>query len=258
MLSHKNRERHRCDGVPATCNAEVQRLLGLCAVGMAHDLRNVLNAIFLHVQVLERADLQDRATVTASVAQLRKSVVIGAELLDRIRDFARGSDRGGAWVDLNEVLAASCELVKLRVPVEGVERSTISREPGAVCPVIGKRGEIVSAVMNLLLNALDAKPHGGHIKVRTGSTSREAWIEVVDDGPGIPAAVRGRMFEPFFTTKGTAGTGLGLASVADCARHHRGTVRVHTAPGRGTSIAIRFPAARSEVEHAKGRDHGPV
>ena len=236
---------HRPSGAApdsAVRKAEALRVLGTLAAGMAHDLRNVLNGMFLQVQTLERADLH--TDVAESVARLRQDVLVGAELLDRVCIFASEDFAGcSGAVDKNDVLAEACELAELGAPALGSARTTLRREPRPARAVSGRRGELVSAVLNLILNAVDATPCGGEITVRTGSTDEDTWIEVEDDGPGIPEEIEARMFEPFFTTKGGAGAGLGLASVADCMRLHGGSVHVRTAPGRGTRIALVLPSA---------------
>jgi len=213
------------------------QLLGTLAAGMAHDLRNVLNGMFLRVQLLERTTSVDIAPV---VAQLRNDIFVGVQLLDRVRNLTPTNDVP-SMVDLNDVIAEASELAKFGHALS-TRQATVMCEPGTVRPLTARRGEIVAAVLNLLLNAADAMP-GGRVTVRTGSTEKATWIEVKDDGPGIPDAVKAHMFDPFFTTKGSRGTGLGLASVAACMRFHGGTTRVRTIPGRGTSITLRFPTA---------------
>lgn len=156
--------------------------------------------------------------------------------------LAPPSNLGGSSVDLNDVLADACDQAKRVAPSLG---SCLTREPRSVRPVAGRRGELVSAVLDLLRSAAEAMPGGGHVTVRTGSTDESTWIEVYDDGPGISEEIEARMFDPFFTTRGSAGTGLGLGSVADCMRRHGGSIHVRTAPARGTSIALVFPAASS-------------
>jgi signal transduction histidine kinase len=100
--------------------------------------------------------------------------------------------------------------------------------------------------LNLLVNAIDAMPKGGHIVVRTSLDQAGALLEVTDDGPGIPQEVADHVFEPFFTTKGDAGTGLGLAMVTSCAERYGGRVLLRTAPGEGTTVGLWFPAAGEE------------
>jgi signal transduction histidine kinase len=107
--------------------------------------------------------------------------------------------------------------------------------------VTGRSGEIVSALVNLVVNAIDAMPSGGTITLRTGQTDTSSWVAVQDDGPGMPPEIERRVFEPFFTTKGEEGTGLGLAMVYACMQRHGGSVALETAPGRGTTFTLSFP-----------------
>jgi signal transduction histidine kinase len=97
-------------------------------------------------------------------------------------------------------------------------------------------------MLNLVVNALQAQPHGGAIRLRalTGAKGRAAF-EVSDDGPGIPAADQGHLFTPFFT-KREGGTGLGLALVDRIVRAHDGSVSVTSAAGEGATFRVELPA----------------
>ena len=103
-------------------------------------------------------------------------------------------------------------------------------------------GLVRQAVINVALNAIQAMPRGGRLRVRTSAADGLATVEVTDTGPGIPDALRERVFEPFFTTK-TSGTGLGLAIVKHVVEVHGGGVDVGPAPGGGTRFVLRFPLA---------------
>ena len=119
------------------------------------------------------------------------------------------------------------------------------RESSAPSARHGARGEIVGALVNLIVNAIDAMPDGGTITLRSGEAERGGWVEVADDGPGMPPEVERRVFEPFFTTKGAEGTGLGLAMVYATVQRHGGSVKLETAPGKGTTFRLWFPATSS-------------
>ena len=122
--------------------------------------------------------------------------------------------------------------------------------------VVARPSEIVSALVNVIVNAVDAMPDGGTIVVRTRAADDGARVEVVDDGPGMPSDVANRVFEPFFTTKSEEGTGLGLAMVRRCAERHGGSVSLDTAPGTGTTISLWFPP--SKTTDSPARDEGSV
>ena len=95
------------------------------------------------------------------------------------------------------------------------------------------------------LSAIDALRDGGTITLRTGESDGGSWVQVADDGSGMPPDVEARVFEPFFTTKGEDGTGLGLAMVYASMQRHGGSVRLETAPGKGTAFTLWFPRSAS-------------
>jgi CheY-like chemotaxis protein len=122
--------------------------------------------------------------------------------------------------------------------------------------VLGWPSSLRDALTNLVLNAVDALPSGGQI--RLGARRRGDYIELLvsDTGTGMPPDVRARIFEPFFTTKGERGTGLGLAQVFAIVQEHRGEANVWSAPGRGTTFTLRLPAA-SPVPVGGDQHDGP-
>ena len=103
--------------------------------------------------------------------------------------------------------------------------------------------DCVTAVVNLLLNSADALEGRGGITVTTGASVGGAWIEVADDGPGIPPEIKNKILEPFFTTKGELGTGLGLSIIYAFTQRHGGRLDIESEPGRGAKFRMWFPAA---------------
>jgi CheY-like chemotaxis protein len=116
--------------------------------------------------------------------------------------------------------------------------------------VIGSPGALRDALMNPILNAVDALPTGGTIHVRSAQRHDEACVEVADDGIGMTPEVQSKIFEPFFTTKGDKGTGLGLATVFGVVEGLGGQVRVHSAPGQGTRFRLSLPTSNVPIEVA--------
>ena len=104
-------------------------------------------------------------------------------------------------------------------------------------------GEILSALVNLFVNAVDAG--ASTITLRSGEDDGGSWIAISDDGPGMPPDVAKRVFEPFFTTKGAEGTGLGLSMVYASMQRHGGKVQLDTAEGQGTTFKLWFVAPGS-------------
>jgi signal transduction histidine kinase len=107
---------------------------------------------------------------------------------------------------------------------------------------MARRSELVTAVVNLIFNSIEAMPGGGAVTLRTGAANDGGWIEIADTGPGMSPEIQQRIFEPFFTTK-EQGTGLGLAMVYAFVHRHRGELTVDSIVGQGTRIRLWFPAA---------------
>lgn len=227
---------------------EKLRSLGKMAAGLSHDLKNICNPLSLHLQVIRRALKRGQtADALESVDEMEQVLKRAIEMLERLRDFSRQApERKAEVVDLNHIAHEATELAKPRMASGGRRTSVIREELGRPPPVLGHPGEIVSAVVNLVVNAIDALTEGGTITVRTGEEEGKAVVSVEDDGPGIPPDVQQRIFEPFFTTKGQEGTGLGLAMVFACMQRHGGTVTLKSAPGEGARFTLCFPAAPSE------------
>ncbi|MBV9137180.1 MAG: hybrid sensor histidine kinase/response regulator, partial [Hyphomicrobiales bacterium] len=131
---------------------------------------------------------------------------------------------------------------------------TFSIEDGASgATVSADRDQIYEAILNLVINAMDALPRGGHVKVRVFATARAVSIEVADDGPGVMPELRGRIFNPFFTTR-AKGTGLGLAKVTTVVEAHQGRVECLERPGGGACFRVTLPRAASEPPVPAGQD----
>ncbi|HWI56315.1 MAG TPA: ATP-binding protein, partial [Bacillota bacterium] len=119
---------------------------------------------------------------------------------------------------------------------------------GRVPAILGTESEIRQALVNLILNAIDAMPEGGVLTLRTrqappaeGQVAGAVQVEVADTGVGMDEEIRRRCLEPFFSTKGLRGTGLGLAMVFGAMERHGGSIAVESAPGQGTTMRLVFP-----------------
>jgi PAS domain S-box-containing protein len=215
------------------------RALGQMAAGIAHDLKNILNPIALQIQLL-RSRLTGDGGARDALAAIEEAIRAGSDTVENLRRFSsKEVDRAPEATDLNRFTDVAVEICRPKIYEHpGVQ---IVRERGPAPQVLVRGSELVTAIVNLVVNAVEALRGAGRITVRTGSAGG-AWVEVADDGPGMTAETEGRMFEPFFTTK-AQGTGLGLAMVYAFVQRHGGRVNVDTAPGRGTAIRLWFPAA---------------
>lgn len=221
--------------------SEKLRALGQMAAGVAHDLKNILNPIALHLRLLRNRIRAKEPQTDEIFTRVEDALRTGSETVDRLRSFGRQErDQAATPVDLNRLTDLAVEIC---MPRAG--GYTMQRDYHPTPTVVVRASELVNAVVNLIVNAIDASPSGGTITVRTGSDGG-GFVEVVDEGAGIPAEIEQRMFEPFVTTK-AHGTGLGLAMVYASVQRHEGRVTVKTAPGRGTTIRLWFPSAQKEA-----------
>jgi signal transduction histidine kinase len=219
------------------------RALGEMAAGVSHDLKNVIAPLSLHLQLAKRAiakDAKDDATsaVTECLAIVRRAT----EVLERLRDFSRQTpEERFDSVDMNRLIHEAAELARPRMASRKGRLNKIVENLGEVPTIPARASEVVSAVVNLVVNAIDAMPDGGTITLQTRVADGQVLVSVGDDGPGMSEDVQAKVFQPFFTTKGQEGTGLGLAMVYACMQRHAGSVKLDTAPGKGATFTLAFP-----------------
>jgi PAS domain S-box-containing protein len=216
--------------------------LGQLAMGMAHDFTNLLQAILGHTQLIAHEPSPER--LQRGLATIEQAVRDGVETVGRIRRFARRDvDRRLEHVDLRDVVRQAIEIVRPRWSQSDLKGTpiTIRLGLGPVPGIQARAAELREALINLVLNAVDAMPRGGSITLETRRDGDWVLLAVTDTGTGIPADVRRRIFEPFFTTK-DSGTGLGLSIVSGIISSYGGTIDVDSDPGAGTTFTIRLPA----------------
>jgi signal transduction histidine kinase len=236
--------------------AHEQRLsaMGNLAAGVAHEIKNPLNAISMGLQRLRMEFVP--AAPEARQEYTRFTRIIEAEVsrLDTIvKQFltlARPLRLSVAEEPLAPVLKELLTLLAPQASAQGVSITEDVRLGNA--RVALDRQQITQAVMNVLLNAIQAMPKGGMLTVRAGVVAPSAGnlggirtvarIVVTDTGPGISAENMDRVFEPYFTTK-AGGTGLGLALTHRIVAEHRGTIRAENEPGGGARFVIELPLA---------------
>jgi signal transduction histidine kinase/ActR/RegA family two-component response regulator len=232
----------------AVMQQERLQALGEMASGIAHDINNAIAPIPLFTQLLENEpDLSEQgrtylSTISTAISNVEVTV-------RRMRQFYRQQEEEKLLpLDVNQAAVEAIELTRpgwRDVPQEdGVTIDLRTDFQDDLPRVMGNDGEIRQAVINLILNAVDAMPEGGTLTVRTRRTvvsPVHVILEVIDTGIGMDAETRERCFEPFFTTKGVRGTGMGLATVYGTMQRHGGDARVHSALGEGTTMQLIFP-----------------
>jgi PAS domain S-box-containing protein len=251
-------EQKRQDAERQRLEAQIQHSqklesLGSLAGGVAHDMNNVLAAIQAVTAVLARTYAED-PELGPSLGIIQKATLRGRDLVKGLTNFARKDLHESVFFDLNDLVRDEVEILK-HTTLHKVELQVELGE--GLLGVLGERGSLGNALMNLCVNAMDAMPAGGHLTLRTRRTAADTLQLVVEDtGLGMSPEVQARAMEPFFTTKPVGqGTGLGLAMVYAIAKAHQGTVAVVSAPGQGTQVTVTLPSA---VAGARAPELGPA
>jgi DNA-binding response OmpR family regulator/signal transduction histidine kinase len=237
--------------------SEKLRALGEMAAGVAHDLNNTLTVVLGQGETVRRWTSEPGVKEAASL--LIRAAQDGAEVVRRLQTFARqGPMQERVGCHLADLVRDALDMTRGRWNDEAERRGrTIRPEVRmlGVPEVLGSPAEIREALMNLILNAVDAMPGGGVLRftgVAVTDGEGRRWVELVvtDTGVGMPEEVRRRIFDPFFTTKGLQGTGLGLSVVYGIMQRHQGSIVVASARGRGTQFTLRFPVGQGAPAHS--------
>jgi signal transduction histidine kinase len=223
----------------ALVRTEKFRALGQMSAGVAHDLKNLLNPLLLYSDEI-RDSAAEKDDVLELAGRMERILTRGLQTVDRLRDFSRQSSEETEAIPTN-LNAIAHEALDISRPRMG-SRIVLTIESGNPPETMLRPSDCLTAIVNLLFNAADALQGEGAIVVRTGASDGGAWIEVQDNGPGIPSDIKNRILEPFFTTKGEAGTGLGLSIVHAFTERHGGRLEVESVPGEGAKFKLWFPA----------------
>jgi len=210
--------------------------------GLAHEVRNRLNSLQIHVGIID----QELDGLTADTSALSTQVGrIAQELRDLdelVCDFVRFAQASvparenvalpGLLLELATFLGPECATRRVRLDIP---------HPMPGLSTQGDRSQLKCALLNLLLNALQATPSGGRVEVGLESRSDGMAIVIRDTGAGVPPAVRQRLFEPFASRR-PGGTGLGLAIAHRVVTRHGGTIELETRMGKGSTFTVILPA----------------
>ncbi len=237
---------------PASWAAEQTRrrrfeMLGRMTMGVAHDFNNLLTTVVGHGELI-RSDL-DAAGASPDaythLATLSQAAGDGAALVRRIQQYLRNDKQERAEpVGLDTLAAEVLTLTKpywFNEPRRAGIALALEQDLQPTPPIAGTPTELREVLVNLVLNAVQAMPHGGTLRVATGPAPGGVAVEVSDTGTGMTERVRRRIFEPLYTTKGTAGTGMGLTVSQGIVQEHNGRIEVRSAPGKGTCFRLVFP-----------------
>lgn len=219
---------------------EAQRLtsLGTLAAGVAHDIRNPLNAIkLLSSHALDHIPGDDNPA-TRHLQTIRREVDRLEDIVSSFMSLARERELVPSLCNADAILEECVTLLAKDAESRGV-RMTAELRAGVPMLMLDER-EWKRAILNVLLNALEVCPAGGRVRLFSRVTAAGYEIEVRDDGPGLDKEALGRVFEPYFTTK-PGGTGLGLSITRGIVDAHGGAIAMTGSPGQGCQVLITMP-----------------
>jgi signal transduction histidine kinase len=215
--------------------------IGQMAAGIAHELNTPLTYIMGNLELLQSQSLGDQQQ------DMLSSIARGAEriksLAQSLLAFSRPSQEELVPLAPNDIIERSLELCHYQILKSGVRLE--KRLDGPLPKVMGVSNQLEMALINLVVNAIQAMNGGGALRVSSATKGDDVEIAVSDTGAGIPDEIRASIFEPFVTTKPEGkGTGLGLSTVLMVVERHHGRVDFSTKLGDGTTFRILLPAAR--------------
>ncbi len=245
--------------------AQKLEAIGQLTAGMAHDFNNLLQVINGNLE-LSLLQLDKQHASAEPIRRAQRAAMKAAGLTQQLLTFARKQRLEPRSVNLNRLVVEFSDML-VRTLGEAVELH-LGLQPGLPSCTLDPT-HLEMALLNVLINARDAMPAGGHVTVTTETLSdsdtlaavqlprgRYVTIAVRDEGEGMTEEVRRRATEPFFTTKGP-GTGLGLAMVYGFVRQSHGRLQIDSAPGAGTCVRMIFPVAVHETAQAGGPREAP-
>ncbi len=231
--------------------------IGRLTAGVGHEVKNPINAMVVHLELL-RGKLMGQQGEAFAGAQRHVEILAGEmDRLDRVvqtlADFSRPMELRLREHDLRQVVGAVIELTAAEMRENGV--TAILKAPPEPVTVRVDAELVRQALLNLMLNGMQAMPRGGRLWVRIRRDNQSAVLDVMDEGEGIPAELLPRIFELYFTTK-PKGSGIGLAMTYRILQMHGGAMEVRSnanpiAADRGTTFTLRLPLASSAAEVRK-------
>ena len=258
--------------------------IGQLAAGVAHEINNPISFVFSNfgtlqtyvaslLRVLARyeaaepliadadvargiADLREQVDlaflqedILALMAESRDGIERVRKIVQDLKDFSRvDAHQQWQWADLHQGIDSTLNIVNNEVKY----KADVVKEYGTIPEVECLPSQINQVIMNIVVNGAQAiEGRRGRITIRTGASGGNVWIEIADNGCGIPQAIQSRIFDPFFTTKpiGT-GTGLGLSLSYGIIQKHRGRIDMQSEEGVGTTFRIELPIRQPDADES--------
>jgi signal transduction histidine kinase/ActR/RegA family two-component response regulator len=219
--------------------AEKMAAAGRLAASIAHEINNPLQAIHNSLHLTLRPSLPEEKR-TRFLAMAQEEVERLIDIVRRLLEFYRPSRGQRVETNVNQVIENVLALTNKRLQHGHV---TVKAQLAPNLPALHVvPDQLTQVFLNIIINAIEAMPGGGQLKIRTGESVDGKWEQIAftDDGPGMDEETKASIFEPFFTTK-SAGTGLGLAISYGIIERHGGQIQVDSAPDGGSSFVVQLP-----------------
>jgi signal transduction histidine kinase len=213
--------------------------IGQLTTEVAHDLNEPLGNILGFAQLVKKSSNLTNQ-VEQDIAKIINASLHAREVIRRLMIFGRQMPPMKTNVNMNQVVEESCYFIESRCAQAGVKLvRSLSRD---LPEITADPSHIKQALVNLLVNSLQAMPEGGELKVKTSTSKNCVSLVVQDTGIGMSEEIKKQIFIPFFTTKGIGqGTGLGLAVVHSIVTSYKGSIKVESEPDCGTRFEIKLP-----------------
>ena len=227
--------------------AESLAALTTLTAGVAHEIKNPLGSIGIHLELMKKEMSGKQQIETQKVME---NLLVIKEEVDRLNrivmDFlftVRPMNAELSYDELNRVVRELLDFMKFELAEAGI---TVDTDSAKASPqILMDERYMKQAVLNILKNAISAMPDGGTLRVQTVQKGNELLLKISDTGAGIPDEYMDKVFEPYFTTK-DFGSGLGLTLVYKIVKEHMGDIEINSKVGEGTSITLSFPVPQKE------------
>jgi signal transduction histidine kinase len=206
--------------------------------GVAHEVKNPLNAILMHVELARMKLAKGDTDLDPQMEIISREILRLDRVVKTFLDFTRPVELKLSEVPLDEFMNEIVDLARPQAAFAGIQIDVDQRTDGV--SIRADRDLLKQAVLNVAVNAIEAMPAGGRLRFESAMQADEAEIRIADSGPGIPPELREKIFRLYFTTK-KEGSGIGLAMTFRIVQLHDGTIDFSSEPGKGTTFTMRLP-----------------